>query len=488
MLSVCLLTQTVVSINPSPPCLILAPSHLLARPPADLPAVRLSLVSRSVGYGLFAARDFAPGEFILHEAPLIVARYNERFSADADLMRGQAAACRAVLFPRPTASGSASPGNTRSKSPAPYSPSSPTEIAQAMAIAFPALAARLGVAPPDDWDGVVNWVMNPAAAADPAQGLSTANADGVGGLGMNLVPGQGRYAGSLVTRDEYEAYMAPFRGSVAAASAAAGASEGDETTTAAAAAAAAAAAGERRASGPTTTPTSTAPAPVSEKEAREACREFFRHYAFQVPPTARNQSGRGASRQASPNGGTRPSISITGRSIDEAGSGSRASSPSPSSTTGEACIYLLASLINHCCTPDPSSSGHRHLHLHLHGSIHHHNHHRSRSPGRKHRTTTSTDTTHSKDHSTTTNSTASNHNNTHHYKPPPGPNCTWRIGPSGLAHFVRPRHICVQARRAIRAGEQLTWDYGKRDKGFACECETCREGLIGSLGSVCNVI
>ncbi len=110
-------------------------------------------------------------------------------------------------------------------------------------------------------------------------------------------------------------------------------------------------------------------------------------------------------------------------------------------TTREACIYLLASLINHCCTP-----------------------------------TTLTPST-----SSTSTSTARG-----------GPNCTWRIGPSGLAHFVRPRHICVQARRAIRAGEQLTWDYGKREKGFACACEVCREGgllgHLGELGSLCGVL
>ena len=110
-------------------------------------------------------------------------------------------------------------------------------------------------------------------------------------------------------------------------------------------------------------------------------------------------------------------------------------------TTREACIYLLASLINHCCTP-----------------------------------TTPTPST------TSTSATSTGH----------GPNCAWRIGPSGLAHFVRPRHICVQARRAIRAGEQLTWDYGKREKGFAWACEVGREGgllgHLGELGSLCGVL
>ncbi len=117
---------------------------------------------------------------------------------------------------------------------------------------------------------------------------------------------------------------------------------------------------------------------------------------------------------------------------------------SSSTTTREASIYLLASLINHRCTPPPSTSSH---------------------------------------HTSSANSSSSSSSS--------GPNCSWRIGPSGLAHFVRPRHICVQARRAIRAGEQLTWDYGKREKGFACECDTCRGGgfMAGfGMGESCRVL
>ncbi|KAL2122424.1 hypothetical protein VTJ04DRAFT_2879 [Mycothermus thermophilus] len=540
------------------------PSHLLARPPADLPAVRLGLVSKSVGYGLFAARDFAAGEFIFHEAPLIIARYNERFSADADLMGGQAAACRAVLFPRTpsTAAGS------RSSSPAPGSsavaaggahPSGPTAVAEAMAIAFPALAARLGVAPPDDWEGVVQRVLNPAGSD---------NATGTAGLGMNLVPGQGQYAGSMLTREEYEAYVAPLRESVAARAAAAaaagatsshagggkgergrggagggggggGGGKGDESSGAAAAAVAATTCGAR--STTPTTPSFTtsattipAPVPVPEREAREACRDFFRHYAFQVPRTAGNRVPRTRSSGSSSSNninnddgdddsdtttttgtlgssGLSSAISITGSSIPTP---TATSSPSPSingvggtsktTMTGEACIYLLASLINHCCTPEHQPSTHHHhllpgqqLHWHLHQSLFHHHHHHSHSHSNSHHSSSSPS---SANQEPTTNTNTNNkpekehkkhhhHHHHHHPKPPPGPNCTWRIGPSGLAHFVKPRHICVQAKRAIRAGEQLTWDYGKREKGFACECETCRrEGLIAGLGSVCGVI
>jgi SET domain-containing protein len=108
-------------------------------------------------------------------------------------------------------------------------------------------------------------------------------------------------------------------------------------------------------------------------------------------------------------------------------------------STRQACVYLLGSLINHCCTPGPAPSG-----------------------------------------SACASSLKRDKN-----KNEPGPNCSWRIGPSGLAHFVKPRHICVQARRDIREGEQLTWDYGKREKGFVCECDTCRDS---GLGSICNVL
>jgi hypothetical protein len=152
---------------------------------------------------------------------------------------------------------------------------------------------------------------------------------------------------------------------------------------------------------------------LSETEAREACRDFFGHYAFQVPPGTTTTGGGGGGATA---------------------------------TTREACVYLLASLINHCCTPA---------------------------------TTT---------HPSAALMTGSGKNRSGGGGSAAGPNCSWRIGPSGLAHFIKPRHICVQARRAIREGEQLTWDYGKQEKGFACECDTCRDSLMGGLGSVCGVL
>ncbi|KAL2178486.1 uncharacterized protein P884DRAFT_197463 [Thermothelomyces heterothallicus CBS 202.75] len=303
------------------------PPHFLRSPPLALPAVRIGLVSPEVGYGLFAARDLAPDEFVFHEAPLLTAPFNEKFAADRALVLSQTAACRAALAAH----------------------------RDLVAVAYPALAARLGV-PPLPWE----------EARRVLEG---------GGLGMNLVVGGSgggdgglttQFAGASVKQAEYEAYTAGIKVS----------------------------------------------ASVSEADVRQACLDFFKHYAFQVPPKG--------------SGGA-------------AGVGG-VSALMNAASTREACIYLLGSLVNHCCTPPPSAS-----------------------------------------------SSSASLVKGKNKGPPPGPNCSWRIGPSGLAHFVRPRHICVQARRAIREGEQLTWDYGKREKGFDCQCDTCRDGLIGGLGS-CHVL
>ncbi|KAH6627903.1 hypothetical protein F5144DRAFT_491910, partial [Chaetomium tenue] len=298
--------------------------------PRALPAIRIRLISPTVGYGLFAARDLSRDELVFHEAPLLTALFNETFAADRALVASQLAACRAAL----------------------------AEHREVMAVAFPGLAGRFGV-------GVVGWEV--------ARGVL-----GVG-MGMNLVVdgggggegGRPQFAGAEVTQREYEAYTARLRmgGS------------------------------------------------VSEVDAREACLDFFKHYAFQVPP------GGGSGSTAA------------GKGEDGVGNGMAGAA-----STRQACVYLLGSLINHCCTPGPASSS-----------------------------------------SLCASSSLARDKN----KNEPGPNCSWRIGPSGLAHFVKPRHICVQARRDIREGEQLTWDYGKREKGFVCECDTCRDG---GLGSICNML
>ncbi|KAH6854517.1 hypothetical protein B0I37DRAFT_32809 [Chaetomium sp. MPI-CAGE-AT-0009] len=216
---------------------------------------------------------------------------------------------------------------------------------EVVAVAFPGLAARFGgVAVPVGWE-VARGVLNGDWEGD--------GEGGGGGMGMNLVVdgagGRPQFAGAAVTQREYEAYTARLR----------------------------------------------VGGTVSEADAREACLDFFKHYAFQVPPGGGSGSAAGKG--------------------DGCGSGMAGAA-----STRQACVYLLGSLINHCCTPGPAASG-----------------------------------------SSSVSSLIRDKN-----KSVPGPNCSWRIGPSGLAHFVKPRHICVQALRDIREGEQLTWDYGKREKGF----------------------
>ncbi|KAK0730719.1 hypothetical protein B0H67DRAFT_48166 [Lasiosphaeris hirsuta] len=277
-----------------------APSKFLRNAPQDAPAVRVGFVNAAVGYGLFAARDLCKDEFILHEAPLLTALFNEKFSSDKNLVQSQHAAYRNALVD----------GNR-----------------DVITLAFPRLAARNGFAPLpfDDAHTVLEMA-----------------------LGKNLI--HGLFGGSTVTREQYEAYTSKI--DVAAA--------------------------------------------PSEEDCRRACLDFFKHYAFEVKKAP------------------------TAVAVLPATTSAAAAVPA----TRDACIYLLGSLINHCCTP-PS-----------HGYAF----------GRGGEM---------------------------------GPNCEWRIGPSGLAQFIRPKHICVQAKRDIKEGEQLTWDYGKRFKGFVCECSTCRDSFMG---------
>ncbi|KAK3936485.1 hypothetical protein QBC46DRAFT_357435 [Diplogelasinospora grovesii] len=146
---------------------------------------------------------------------------------------------------------------------------------------------------------------------------------------------------------------------------------------------------------------------VKPSEVRQAVLDFFKHYAFQV------RHGLGVNT---------PSASFSASSTSIATSPAAAAVGSQSV---EACIYLLGSLINHCCSSSKDTDR--------------------------------------------------------------GPNCYWRIGPQWLAHFVRPKHLCVQAKRDIKAGEQLTWDYGKRNKGFTCECDACNKSLKHYMESLCRV-
>lgn len=327
-----------------------APSKFLCRAPQDAPAVRVGFVSPAVGYGLFAARDFAQDEFIFHEAPLMTALFNEKFSADKALMQSQVSAYRSAL----------------------------AVDREATALTFPMLAAQFGIAP-------ASYEQAADILASPSH------------LGRNLVHGQ--FAGSTITREQYDSYTAGIA-------------------------------------------TNNQP---SEADARSACLDFFKAYAFDVRLGSR----------------TGPA-------------------PFAAATTHEACIYLLGSLINHCCTSTSSSSSSSYV--------------PSKHPKPKSKSTITLTKTTSNTSSSNKSTTATNTPDV--ILPPlpgPGPNCSWRIGSSGLAHFVKPRHICVQARRPIRAGEQLTWDYGKREKGFDCACETCRDGRwwlagMGGLGYYCGVL
>ena len=237
----------------------------------------------------------AKGEFIFHEAPLLTALFNERYSGDTSLVESQYQAYKDAVNSTKLEDSSIS----------------------IISIAFPLIAAKYGV-PPPPFDEIRPIIESR--------------------LGMNLV--HGLFGGSTVTKAEYEAYRAkiqPFHN----------------------------------------------PSPTEEVR-REVCLGFFKDYAFESKK--------------------RNVIGIGGTMVTR---------------TSSACIYLLGSLINHCCVPRSSLGG---------GA---------------------------------------------------GPNCGWRIGREGLAKFVLPRHICVEAIREIRKGEQLTWDYGKRDKGFECECETCKGGRVG---------
>ncbi|KAK0628472.1 hypothetical protein B0T17DRAFT_606099 [Bombardia bombarda] len=283
------------------------PAKWYPQAPKNDPAVRLGLVNASVGYGLFAARDFAKGEFIFHEAPLMTALFKENSSADEATVNSQHRAYADIL--------------------------TDTHKTQVLNVAFPLLAARNGFPPPAF-----------------AQARQTLDAD----LGMNLV--HGRYAGTDLTEEQYQSYTNALA---------------------------------------------------------DACMNFFKFYAFED--------------KTNPDGVLLPIIKMAN------------GAPAP---TTHACVYLLGSLVNHCCTP--------------------------RTPKR-------TTTVEGDAHDILRGATR---------RPPIGPNIEWRIGDSGLAKFVKPRHIAVQARRDIKAGEQLTWDYGKREKGFLCECDVCHAKLTDSLCGV----
>ncbi len=170
------------------------------------------------------------------------------------------------------------------------------------------------------------------------------------GLGANVAHGE--YAGSTITREEYESYTSNLKIS----------------------------------------------RPPIGDNCRGACSNFLKHYAFSHLPKFPSRAPMNA-----------------------------LNSNIAASEVSQASIWLLASLINHCCTPPRDKE-----------------------------------------------QAVPNPTKTARESGAIGPNCRSRIGPSGLCQFIRPKHIVVEALRAIEEGEQLTWDYGKNRKGFNCECTTCK--------------
>ena len=289
----------------------------------------------------------------------MTALFNEKFSADASLMHSQHQAYKAAL---------ADGGQ------------------DVVTLAFPLLAARNGF-PPASWED-----------AEPIFAAESAEPDVSGArkrfFGKNLV--HGRFAGSTISREQYETYVEGVREGLIA--------------------------------------------KPTEEERQKACLDFFKHYAFQVDRAGAVPAASKIPHLSSSITPASVPVSISSSSSTATGSASNALAPVSTTTTAtpaaattksnsEACIYLLGSLINHCCTPAQSDFEYVN---------------RKRTER--------------------------------------GPNCGWRIGSSGLAHFIKPKHICVEAKRDIKEGEQLTWDYGKREKGFVCECATCRDTFMGYCG------
>lgn len=159
----------------------------------------------------------------------------------------------------------------------------------------------------------------------------------------------------------------------------------------------------------------------THKSMREACGEFFRDYGFH------------------PHG---PSV-LAGTSLAK-------------TETGPAYVYILASLINHCChvelesepQPEPQPEPKKSRFLRFFSSL------RKKPPAPAAVI----------DDETPVDGTTSIR----------GPNCEWQIGPFGLAKFVGEKNIAVRAKRDIRKGEELTWHYGKRNLPFKCKCRTCK--------------
>lgn len=145
------------------------PSSHQHPPPADLPQVELRFVNAQIGLGIFAARDIDAGEYFLHEAPALSARFmgadgGDESTADEELSAYRAAARR---------------------------------IGPALLRAYPYFAAATGQA-----DRVL------APTSDPDDDDAPPD---FSDLGHCLVPSHGRFAGSTVTAEQYAVVSEPAK-------------------------------------------------------------------------------------------------------------------------------------------------------------------------------------------------------------------------------------------------------------------------------------
>ena len=69
-----------------------------------------------------------------------------------------------------------------------------------------------------------------------------------------------------------------------------------------------------------------------------------------------------------------------------------------------------------------------------------------------------------------------------------GPNCVFRIGPQGLTRWAQPRHITVHSSRCISEGEELRIDYRKCHMRFRCQCALCRSNVIYFLVRMFEIV
>ncbi|KAK0671420.1 hypothetical protein QBC41DRAFT_300605 [Cercophora samala] len=408
------------------------PDDQLDSPPEDKDAVYVRLVDSSIGYGVFAARDFEKGEYIFHEAPMIPATDFCQLRLQNDLEHGSTQRDRLLA----KLSVTESYGHV------------PTRYA------FPKLAAQIGLSPPT-WAAVRDY-------------------DGARRLGANLV--HGRLAcgeGQTLTEEEYNKHINSIM------------------------------ADSVRGRGPATTPV---------QKTRVAA-DFFRAYAFQAKPPdntvapnprARRQATiylvaslvnhcctpRQRLRKRVLGGDSGPAtaaasrVSVTsskksgskengdnhggdgnggnkkGGSSDEGDDGNPAAKAKPAAKANP---IVTKPEDPDAITPAPPLEPPKTTTQEFHGTKDVVSDHSGGEDGE------GGEANKASGEPVPLNAGP----NLRHQ----GPNCEWRIGSGGLARFVLQHHIAVRATRPIRAGEELLWDYGKKEKNFTCLCPTCDRGL-----------